>query len=104
MKYQIQHKETKEILFGEWDSEYLYWNSTTGLIIDWIEYNNYEPLESTYSVLVKEDEINVYEIRSMNTNQLKIAIKQSEKKIEYHNKKVRSWTKRLNHLISKVNK
>lgn len=44
MKYHIQHKQTKEIRFGEWDKEYLYFLTDKGQI-SWMEYKHWEAYE-----------------------------------------------------------
>lgn len=43
MYYHIRHKETREVRYGTWDSEYLNFK-THGGDVTWRQYKNWEPI------------------------------------------------------------
>ena len=104
MRYPIQHKETKEILFGEWDNESLYFN-TDNFAIPLRDYDKYyNPIENDYNPFAEKIPINTYEYRSFSTEQLKWKLTILERDIKNNNYKVERDQKRVNQINKILNK
>jgi len=101
MRYAIKNNETGKIVFGQWDSENLYFLADDHLKISSSNYDkHWTPLKSDYIEFSDKPMGKTIVAKSMNKKQLEEAILEANSLVIHHEKNQKHYQKKMEKYIS----